>query len=183
MAQDEISELLARLAAQDRAALRLLYDRTAPKLTGILVRMLGERSEAEDALQEVFLRIWTRAAAYDPDKGNGMTWMCAIARNHALDRLRARPTRRGVTLTSAEESLQIADPGMSAEAQAILRAKMEDVLRCFRELPEERARAVRGAYLEGLSYKDLSERLDVPLNTMRTWLRRALISLRECLDR
>lgn len=183
MTQDDISDLLVRLTAQDRAALRALYTHAAPKLTGILIRMLGERAEAEDALQEVFLRIWQRAATFDPDKGNGMNWICAIARNHALDRLRARPARRGVTLAPADETLQVADPGMGAEAQTLLRAQMQEVIRCFDELPEDRATAVRGAYLEGLSYKDLADKFDVPLNTMRTWLRRAIMSLRECLDR
>ncbi len=72
---------------------------------------------------------------------------------------------------------------MSAEAQIILRARMQEVLHCFDELPQDRASAVRGAYLEGLSYSVLAERHGVPLNTMRTWLRRALISLQECLDR
>ncbi len=70
--QDDISDLLLRLPLQDRATLRSLYQLAAPKLTGLLVRMLGEQSKAEDALQEVFLRIWQRAATFDPDKGNGM---------------------------------------------------------------------------------------------------------------
>lgn len=184
---DEISNLLTRLAAQDRAALKALYPLVAPKLMGLLSRMLGDRAEAEDALQEVMVRLWQRAASYDPQKGTGLGWICAIARNHALDRLRARPAARGHRTVSGGEDGDIldtiADPAMGVEDTTLLRDRMQAVLACFGELPEDRARAVKGAYLMGLSYQDLATQFDVPLNTMRTWLRRALISLRECLDR
>ncbi len=181
--QDEISDLLRRLARQDRSALRDLYQHAAPKLTGLLIRMLGDRAEAEDALQDVFVKLWQRAATFDPDKGSGMSWICAIARNQALDRLRARSARRSTRTDELDESVHVADPGMSAEATVMLRAKMQDVIRCFDELPTERSQAVKAAYLQGLSYQELADHHSVPLNTMRTWLRRALISLRECLDR
>ncbi len=82
-----------------------------------------------------------------------------------------------------EDALNLAAPGQGPEAQLMLRTEMEQVLRCFGELPTDRAEAVKGAYLMGLSYQDLAERHEVPLNTMRTWLRRALIALKECLDR
>lgn len=185
---DDISGLLKRLAVQDRAALGLLYSAAAPKLMGLLTRMLGDRAEAEDALQEVMIRLWQRAATYDPQKGSGMGWICAIARNHALDRLRARPAARGHRIVSGGEDDMdvldmVADPAMGVEDQTMLRARMQAVVACFEELPADRARAVRGAYLMGLSYQDLAAQFDVPLNTMRTWLRRSLISLRECLDR
>ncbi len=185
---DDIAALLARIAVQDRAALRALYDSASPKLMGVLLRMLGTRAEAEDALQEVVLRIWQRAAAYDPQKGSGMGWICAIARNHALDRLRARPERRGHYPLAPDETgddplARMPAPGPDAEAQLELRGRMQAVLACFDELPADRAQAVKGAYLQGLSYQDLAAQHGVPLNTMRTWLRRALISLRECLER
>ncbi len=181
--QDDIAALLVRLARQDRDALRALYPLCAPKLTGLLIRMLGDRAEAEDALQDVFVKLWQRAATFDSDKGSGMSWICAIARNHALDRLRARKARRSHQTDELDDGIQIADARPSAEATVMLRAQMQDVLRCFEELPTDRAQAVQAAYLQGLSYQELAERHSVPLNTMRTWLRRALISLRECLDR
>lgn len=184
---DEISRLLERLAVQDRSALGVLYTKVAPKLMGLLTRMLGDRAEAEDALQEVMVRLWQRAATYDPQKGTGMGWICAIARNHALDRLRARPAARGHQMVSGGAEVDVldtlADPAMGVEEQTMLRARMQSVVACFEELPQDRARAVKGAYLMGQSYQDLAAQFDVPLNTMRTWLRRALISLRECLDR
>lgn len=184
---DDISALLIRLAERDRTALAQLYPQVAPKLMGLLTRMLGDRAEAEDALQEVIIRLWQRAATYDPQKGTAMGWICAIARNHALDRLRARPAARGHRMISGGDEMDIldtiADTSMGVEEQTMLRARMEAVVACFDELPADRARAVKGAYLLGASYQDLAKQFDVPLNTMRTWLRRALISLRECLDR
>jgi len=181
--QDEISAALLRVARKDRAALRQLYALCAPKLTGLLMRMLREKTEVEDALQDVFIRVWDRAPAYDPEKGTGLNWLCAVARNHALDRLRSQRSRRQAQSVPVEDALDLAAPGQGPEGQLMLRAQMESVLRCFGELPQDRAEAVKGAYLMGLSYQDLAQRHDVPLNTMRTWLRRALISLKECLDR
>ncbi|MFN7003026.1 MAG: sigma-70 family RNA polymerase sigma factor [Roseinatronobacter sp.] len=181
--QDEISQALLRVARKDRAALRQLYALCAPKLTGILMRMLRDRTEVEDALQDVFIRVWDRAPAYDPEKGTGLNWLCAVARNHALDRLRAQRSRRQAQTVPVEDAVDLVSPGQGPEGQLLLRAEMENVVRCFGELPQDRAEAVKGAYLMGLSYQDLAERHEVPLNTMRTWLRRALITLKECLGR
>lgn len=181
--QDEISQALLRVARKDRAALRQLYALCAPKLTGILMRMLRDRTEVEDALQDVFIRVWDRAPAYDPEKGTGLNWLCAVARNHALDRLRAQRSRRQAQTVPVEDAVDLVSSGQGPEGQLLLRAEMENVVRCFGELPQDRAEAVKGAYLMGLSYQDLAERHEVPLNTMRTWLRRALITLKECLGR
>jgi RNA polymerase sigma-70 factor (ECF subfamily) len=161
MTDDPLSDLLLRVAAQDRAAFASLYSAASAKLMGVLLRILGERAEAEDALQEVFTRVWLRANRYDPEKGRAMTWLIALARNHAIDRLRARPHAE-TRLIAAGEARRMSD--------------------CFATLEPDRAQAVRGAYLAGLSYTELALRHDVPLNTMRTWLRRSLLKLRECLD-
>lgn len=181
--QDEITAALLRLAQKDRAALSALYTLAAPKLMGLLMRMLGNRSEAEDALQDVFIRVWDRAAAFDPEKGTGLNWICAVARNLALDRLRSQRVRRTGQQVPVDDMYDLAASGPGPEAQTMLRAQMEEVVRCFGELPPDRSEAVKGAYLMGLSYQDLATKFDVPLNTMRTWLRRALVSLRECLDK
>jgi RNA polymerase sigma-70 factor (ECF subfamily) len=175
--EDGIAALLARCAAQDRAAFRALYSQGAPKLFGLLIRMLGERAEAEDALQEVFTRVWLKAARFDPARGSGMAWLVALARNHAIDRLRARPP------AAAEMPEDVVDGALRPETRLIATGEVARMAECFELLPGDRAQAVRGAYLQGLSYTDLAARFDVPLNTMRTWLRRSLMSLRDCLDR
>ncbi len=180
------SMLLQQVAQQDRAAFAQLYTVAGPKLLAICMRMLSDRTEAEDALQDVMVKVWHNATSFDPDRGNGMSWLCAVTRNHTLDRLRARkPARMAVARDEdGTDPLDlIADTRPSAEAQVMARADMGRVIACMGELPPERARMVQGAYLQGLSYQDLADRAEVPLNTMRTWLRRALLSLRECLDR
>ncbi len=175
---DPVADLLSRVAAQDRAAFRELYATTSAKLMGVLVRMLRERAEAEDAVQEVYTRIWLRAGRYDPAKGRGMTWMIAVARNLALDRLRRRTDEQADE--NAAEAL--VDQTPTAERRLMAMGEAARVSSCFDQLEPSKADAVRGAYLSGLSYIELAMRHNVPLNTMRTWLRRSLISLKECLD-
>lgn len=176
MADDPVSDLLVRVAGGDRDAFRALYSACASKLMGVLIRMLGARSEAEDALQEVFTRAWLRAARFDPEKGSAQAWLIAIARNHAIDRLRARPL-----LADEAELDLLPDAAPRAEARLQALGEARRIGECFDLLDPERARAIRGAYLDGLSYLDLAQRHEVPLNTMRTWLRRGLLALKECM--
>ncbi len=166
------------VAAQDRAAFRQLYVDAGPKLMGVLIRMLGTRAEAEDALQEVFTRVWLRAGRYDAAKGRGMTWLIALSRNHAIDRLRARPDH--VSDDLAIEAA--ADTAPRAETRMVAMGEARRINACFGTLEPDRAAMLRGAYLDGLSYVDLATRFDVPLNTLRTWLRRSLLKLRECME-
>lgn len=188
MTEDEVTALLVRVARADRAAFRDLHSHTAPKLAGVLTRMLRDRTEVEDAVQDVFVKIWNRASLFDGSRGQGLAWMVAVARNHALDRLRARPESRGLRRAEAQPDGadpldMVADDRPGAEAQLIAAGEAGRVRDCFDELEPQRARMVQGAYLQGLSYQDLAERYAVPLNTVRTWLRRSLMRLRECLDR
>jgi RNA polymerase sigma-70 factor (ECF subfamily) len=175
---DPVAALLLKVAAQDRAAFRALYAATGAKLMGVALRMLSDRQEAEEAVQEVFTRVWLRAGRFDAARGRGMTWLIALMRNHAIDRLRARPDP--VAEEGAVDALR--DGAPTAEGAAIAMGESRRVADCFGALEPDRAAAVRGAYLDGLSYQDLATRHGVPLNTMRTWLRRSLIRLRECLE-
>ncbi len=176
--EDPAARLLIRIAAQDRAAFRDLYALTSSKLLGVLIRMLGQRADAEDALQEVFTRVWLRAAKYDPDRGSALGWLVTLSRNLAIDRLRARPP-----VAEGDEALtQIVDTALRADQRLVAKGEARRIQDCFDTLDSDRSLAVKGAYLDGLSYEDLALRFNVPLNTMRTWLRRGLISLRECMD-
>ncbi len=175
---DPIAELIGQVAQADRAAFRTLYSSVAGKLLGVSFRILQDRSEAEDAVQEVFSRIWLNARRFDANRARGMTWLIAIARNHAIDRLRARPA----PADGDEAMTRLRDPGPGAEAQLVARDEARRIGDCFATLEPARADAIRGAYLNGLSYEELSVRHDVPLNTMRSWLRRGLQKLKECLE-
>jgi len=190
LTDDRLSELLRQVARQDRVAFADIYRQSASKLTGVLTRMLSDRAEVEDALQEVYIKLWQRAAQFEGARGGAMGWLIAIARNVALDRLRARPGARGFTHVTGSRDDPDGDPvanlpsrAPDAEAQLVAQGDARRVIDCFDELESDRALAVRGAYLQGLSYHELAERHDVPLNTIRTWLRRSLLRLKECLDR
>lgn len=175
----DIDELIARTALRDRAAFRVLYERTSAKLFGVALRILKDRAEAEEALQEVYVKVWQRADRYSAGQFSPISWLVAIARNHALDILRAR---RPVA-DEIEAALDVADLGPTPEQAALDHAEHGRIETCLRELDPDRAAAVRSAYLDGDSYEQLANRHAVNLNTMRTWLRRSLLKLRECLTR
>lgn len=177
-ASAEIAELIARTALRDRAAFRDLYSRTSAKLFGVALRILKDRSEAEEALQEVYVKIWQRADRYVAGSYSPISWLVAVARNHALDMLRARkPVNDDIDM-----ALEIADVAPDPEQAVAAGGERSRIDGCLGELEADKAEAVRGAYLDGYSYDELAVRYRVPLNTMRTWLRRSLIKLRECLS-
>jgi RNA polymerase sigma-70 factor (ECF subfamily) len=174
----EIAGLIARVALRDRAAFRDLYERTSAKLFGVCLRILRDRSEAEEALQEVYVKVWQRADRYVQSGFSPISWLVAVARNHCLDLLRARkPAGEDIDL-----ALDIADAGPDPEQAALKGSERARIDACLGQLEDDKADAVRGAYLDGYSYEELAERHGVPLNTMRTWLRRSLLKLRECLS-
>jgi RNA polymerase sigma-70 factor (ECF subfamily) len=174
----EIADLIARCALRDRKAFRDLYGRTSAKLYGVTLRILKDRAEAEEALQEVYVKIWQRADRYVPGGFSPISWLVAVARNHALDVLRARKPRSD----DIDLALDVADAGPDPEQAAANRGERARIDDCLGQLDADKADAVRGAYLDGFSYEELATRHEVPLNTMRTWLRRSLMKLRECLS-
>ncbi len=179
MTPQDITKLIVRTSMKDRAAFDALYRATSAKLFGVCLRVLNDRAEAEEALQEVFVKVWTKSDRFAVSELSPISWLVAIARNHAIDRIRAR--RR--PSSDIDAALDIADPTPSPEALAVAGGERERIYGCLEELDKDRADAVRGAYLKGESYAELAARHDVPLNTMRTWLRRSLMKLRECLER
>jgi RNA polymerase sigma-70 factor (ECF subfamily) len=173
----DIETMIARVALRDREAFAALYDATSAKLFGVCLRVLNNRSEAEDALQEVYLRVWSKADSYAVTGHSPMTWLITVARNLAIDRLR----KRGAETVRTFEMDEIAASSPGPEASAIENSERARMTACLEQLDSEKADSIRSVYLEGLSYQDLATRHDVPLNTMRTWLRRSLMKLKDCL--
>ena len=174
----DVEEMIARVAMGDRAALGALYGATSAKLYAVALRVLEDRHEAEDALQEVYVKVWHNAGRYRVNGLSPMTWLITVARNHAIDRLRARSGRRAAPM---EEVAELADAGPNPEDQAVASSERGRIEACLKALDPDRADAVRRAYLHGDTYQDLADRYSVPLNTVRTWLRRSLLRLRECM--
>jgi len=177
-AQD-ITKLIVRVSMKDRAAFDLLYRRTSAKLFGVCLRVLNDRGEAEEALQDVYVKIWTKADRFAVSELSPISWLVAIARNHSIDRIRGRRERTA----AIDAALEVVDENPDPEAQAVAGGERDRIHACLQELEQDRAAAVRAAYLNGDSYAELAERFSVPLNTMRTWLRRSLMKLKECLER
>lgn len=179
--RDDLERWLAGAALGDRAAFGQLYEATAAKLFGISLRVLGNRAEAEDALQEIYVKIWRNADRYQVNGLSPITWLATVARNHCIDLLRKKRAEAGRSEMPADDALRDLTPG--PEANAVAAGEAKAIVACLAELEDQKSEAVRRAYLEGETYAELAARFDVPLNTMRTWLRRSLIALRECMSR
>lgn len=176
---DDIEKLISRISIGDRAAFSALYDATSAKLLAVCLRVLNERTSAEEAMQDTFIKVWKNADRYASNGLSPMTWLITIARNTAIDRLRAQKPTSDI---NAYSDVLVSDLP-SPESVAVRSSDMSRVSECLDELGDDRGAAIKGAYLYGKSYADLSDLHKVPLNTMRTWLRRGLIALRECMDR
>lgn len=174
----DIEDWIARTALRDEAAFQALYAATSAKLFGICLRVLGQRAEAEDALQDTFVKIWHNADRYKVNGLSPMTWLITIARNTAIDRLR---TRRADT-TDIDTQTVLADPAPGPEARVMAMSESGRIATCLGELEPQKSEAVKRAYLQGETYQMLADSFDVPLNTVRTWLRRSLIKLKACLS-
>jgi RNA polymerase sigma-70 factor (ECF subfamily) len=175
-----IAAALGRIPAGDRAALQTVYRLTSAKLFGVCLRILGERGEAEDVLQEVYVTVWRKAADFDANRASPMTWLIAIARNRSIDRLRA--SRQSRNMDPIENAGEIADATAGADAAMESTQTHARLHGCLNGLATHERAALRGAFFDGNTYEDLAARMRVPLGTMKSWIRRALIKLKACLE-
>ena len=176
-----IAAALGRIPHGDRAALQTVYRLTSAKLFGVCLRILGAHGDAEDVLQEVYVTVWRKAADFDARRASPMTWLIAIARNRSIDRLRASRTSRN--MEAIDVAVDVADT--TPRADVALESVQEHVKLhgCLDGLASHERAALRGAFFDGSTYEDLATRLKVPLGTMKSWIRRGLAKLRECLER
>jgi RNA polymerase sigma-70 factor (ECF subfamily) len=178
--RSQLAAALVRVASGDRAALRIVFEDTSAKLFGVVVRILNDRSEAEDVLQDVYLTVWRKAGSFDPARASPITWLVAIARNRAIDRLRA--SAAGRRMEPIEHAEDIQDAGPSALERVAAGQDHARLAGCLGELEERHAIAIRAAFLDGTTYEELALRMRVPLGTMKSWIRRGLLKLRACLE-
>lgn len=174
-----LSDALVRTAAGDRSAFELVYRQTSAKLFGVCLRIFPERHEAEEALQDAYLTIWNRAAGYQPGRASPISWLVAVTRNRAIDRLRASGK---ATFAPIEDAEQIADTAPLADAQ-MLAAGDDDALHgCINGLDSRDAHFIRSAFMGGATYIELADAEGAPLATVKSRIRRALIKLRACME-
>ena len=173
---DDPAHLLRRCAEGDRAALRRLYERFAARLHGIALRITGQPALAADATHDAFLQVWQQAGRFDAARGSGEAWLVSLARYRALDIVRRRG--RDILTDSVPEQ---ADDSPDALAVLARGAEGAALRRCLAELEPDRRQLTVLAFVQGLSHSELAARLDAPLGTVKSWIRRALAALRVCL--
>jgi RNA polymerase sigma-70 factor, ECF subfamily len=171
---------LTRIPAGDRAALQTVYRLTSAKLFGVCLRILGERAEAEDVLQEVYVTVWRKAADFDASRASPMTWLIAIARNRSIDRLRA--SRHSRNMDPIDVAAEIADAAPGADSALEASQDYSRLHACLDSLAPRERTALRSAFFDGNTYEDLAVRMSVPLGTMKSWIRRAMSKLKACLE-
>jgi RNA polymerase sigma-70 factor (ECF subfamily) len=180
-ARRQLAAAMARVAQGDRSALQLIYRDTSAKLFGVCLRILRDKGEAEDVLQDVYMTVWRRADTFDPARASPITWLVTIARNRSIDRLRASANTR--RMQPIEDAFEISDDAPSALAQVEDSEDHRRLMECLGELEPRHAAAIRSAFLDGATYEELAERVSIPLGTMKSWIRRSLLRLRDCLGR
>ena len=172
------ADLLRAVAQGDEESLAAIYDRYRTILFGLLFRILGNRAEAEDILQEVFVQVWQRARDFDENRGKAFTWLVTLARSRAIDRLRSLGSRSRTIEAATKES---ADAVGDAIEDAINNERGEVVRAALKELPEEQRAALLMAYFDGFSQSEIAERTNTPLGTVKTRMRTGMTKLREVL--
>ncbi len=178
-ARQTLVEALVATGAEDRAAFATLYKLTSAKLFGICLRICGERGAAEDVLSDVYLTIWRRAGAFEPGRASPISWLATIARNRAIDWRRSASRRPAVALDQAPD---VADDAPSAEDRMVQGQDGQRLHLCLDQLDDKQRGAIRSAFFGGLTYAELAERQKVPIGTMKSWVRRGLMRLKDCLS-
>lgn len=174
----DLADALRRCAAGDSAALRAIYDAEAPRMTGVALRLLRRQSLAEEAVHDAFVQVWQRAASFDPARGEARAWLYAVLRHRALNILRAESRTE---LVDDFEPMGLASEDDDPEAIVARLSDAGALRRCLERLEPARRQLIVLAYVHGLSHGELAGRLGAPLGTVKSWIRRSLISLRECL--
>lgn len=180
LTRDQLTEALGMTGQGDRAAFRQVYLATSAKLLGICLRILADRQIAEEVLQETYLTVWKKAGSFDATRASPITWLVTIARNRSIDRLRAGANfRRSVPVDAANEIVD----GALLPSETVERD--DDARRlhgCLDQLDDKVGGVIRTAFMEGATYDSLAVRENVPLGTMKSWIRRGLLRLRACLE-
>jgi RNA polymerase sigma-70 factor (ECF subfamily) len=182
--------LMQGVAESRPEALGALYDRHAPALLGVCLRLLRDRSEAEDVIEEVFIEIWQKSGRYDADRASPLAYLVTVARSRAFDRLRRRRREERLRAGHAVETLASgAAPERAPDAplagsplgHALASEQRGHVLRALERLSPAQREVVELSFLDGLTHGEIAERLGAPLGTVKSWIRRGLAQLRESL--
>ena len=174
----ELVWLIAAVAKGDEDAFKRLYDATRAKLFGVVVRILRRQDLAEEVIQEAYVKIWNSAGQFNPGLASPITWMVSIARNRAIDVVRKKSE---VSIEEEPSAMDVASETVDPLARREMNEELRRILECVGRLEPERQKLVLLAYYNGWSREQLAAKFDTPVNTVKTWLRRSMIEIRECL--
>ena len=180
----DVRRLLLSTVSRDAAAFEQLYRKSAPLLLAVALRIVGRRELAEEVLHDAFLKIWHSAGTFDPTAARPVAWMVAIVRNRAIDLVSSPEVARAVTVNEDAESVldQLLDPLPSAEQSLETDRRARSLRDCLARLEAPQRQALVLAYHHGMSHGDLAQHFKRPLGTVKSWVRRALESLRTCVE-
>lgn len=177
-ARARVVEAIVAVGREDRNAFQQLYRLTSAKLFGICLRICGDKQGAEDVLQEVYLTVWRRAEGFEPGRASPISWLAAIARNRAIDWRRAHPVRASAPM---EDAAALPDPAPDASRGLIAHEEGRRLASCLDQLDGTQREVIRTAFFDGVTYAELASRRGVPAGTVKSWIRRGLLRLRDCL--
>jgi RNA polymerase sigma factor (sigma-70 family) len=184
----ELSQLLSRAGLGDRAAFATLYELTSSHLFAVVLRINRDRAQAEDILQEVYVNVWRAAGGFDAAQSQPLTWLTSIARNRAIDSLRRAQTQPQLqsTTTDDDEDPDVYDTTADDQPgplELLSRASDARALsHCMQDLNAPQRQSLALAFYDGLSHAEVAEKMGQPLGTVKSWVRRALLSLKACLE-
>ena len=170
--------MLASVAKRDESAFERLYEATSAKLFWVVLRILKRQDLAEEVIQDAYIKIWNSAGQFNPDLSSPITWMASIARNRAIDVVRKRSE---ISIEEEPAAMDVASDTPDPLARKDMTEELKRILECVGQLEPQRQRLVLLAYYNGWSREQLAQKFDTPLNTVKTWLRRSMLEIRECL--
>lgn len=174
----ELVALIEAVAKGDQAAFERLYAATRAKLYGVVLRILRRQDLAEEVIQETYVKIWNGAGQFNPAMSSPITWMASIARNRAIDIVRKKTE---VSIEEQPQAMEVAADSPDPLARREMTEELKRLLECIGRLEPDRQRLVLLAYYNGWSREQLAEKFAAPVNTVKTWLRRSMLDIRECL--
>ena len=183
----DLSALLSRVALGDRKAFSQLYQASSAYLFGVILRINGDRGQAEEVLQETYVNVWKAAQSFDAHRGQAMTWLISLARHRAIDSLRRRQSEPLTQLASSDEDsddfAQVPSP-LPGPLQLLQEAaEARELTQCVGQLSAQQQQCVALMYYQGLSHAEVAQQMTAPLGSVKSWIRRALGSLKGCLER
>ncbi|MEY2837913.1 MAG: hypothetical protein RJB60_212 [Pseudomonadota bacterium] len=188
----DLPSLISRVALGDRAAFDTLYKHSSSHLLAVILRIQGNRAQAEDVLQEVYINVWRAAQSFNPALSQASTWLVSIARHRAIDSLRRKQTEVNTissTVAGPDEDTThdlldtIADDAPGPQEQLENAAEARALQQCMQTLTAEQKSCLALAYYQGLSHAEVAEQMGHPLGTVKSWVRRGMQGLKTCLER